>query len=92
MDKKQRDVEKVLKNRAKKKAIVNGIKAERGCFYCGERDPIVLDFHHTGDKEDTISNMLATHQGLAKMMAEIEKCQVLCCNCHRKLHGGRILC
>lgn len=52
------------------------------CSECGERDIIVLQFHHrTGDKSHPISQMLGSYQW-PDILAEISKCAVLCANCH----------
>lgn len=54
------------------------------CVICGEKDVACLDFHHIKDKYDQVSHM-QTHS-LNKINQEINKCIVLCANCHRKLH------
>lgn len=56
-----------------------------GCLICGEKDIACLDFHHLGDKEFTISSEMRNKSKEA-IQAEIDKCVVLCANCHRKLH------
>lgn len=66
--------------------FVNAYKAECGCKDCANDNPIVLDFHHLGDKESSISNMITRGMPLEKIKAEIEKCVVLCANCHRIEH------
>jgi hypothetical protein len=56
------------------------------CVDCGESDPIVLEFDHVrGDKIRTISNMVSSTTSIAKIEQEIEKCEVRCANCHRKV-------
>ena len=55
------------------------------CESCGEADPRVLEFHHTGNKEKAISEMVAGGYPIHKIEAEIASCKVLCANCHRKL-------
>lgn len=56
------------------------------CITCGERDPQVLEFHHArGQKETEVSRLVANGASLSTLKAEIEKCDVLCANCHRKL-------
>jgi hypothetical protein len=59
------------------------------CEFCGETDVACLDFHHKNpkEKERTVGRMHTC--SIEAVMAEIAKCQVLCANCHRKLHAGR---
>jgi hypothetical protein len=52
------------------------------CVCCGNSDFRVLDFHHCkGKKEFNVSEMTNTSKKM--LLAEIEKCEVLCANCHR---------
>ena len=57
------------------------------CMTCGERDPYVLCCHHRNpnEKEKGVSDLLRG-RSLERLIAEIEKCDVLCCNCHVRLH------
>ena len=57
-----------------------------GCIKCGEKDPACLDFHHRDPttKEGHIGEFRKF--GMKRLLAEIEKCDVLCANCHRKFH------
>ena len=57
-----------------------------GCNRCSEDDPACLDFHHLGEKEMAIGKMVSYGYGKTKILAEIEKCEILCANCHRKEH------
>lgn len=57
------------------------------CYSCNERNPIVLDFHHTRNKSFDISTMIKDCCSLPLIQQEINKCIVLCANCHRKLHS-----
>ena len=54
------------------------------CVVCNERDPVVLEFNHLRDKKENISRMWAQGFALASIKKEIEKCEVLCANCHRR--------
>lgn len=58
------------------------------CSRCPEDHPACLDFHHldSNEKLDCVSNIEGRGWGLKKLMEEINKCVVLCANCHRKLH------
>lgn len=58
------------------------------CLDCGESDVVVLEFDHVrGEKTMSISTMLKTlcyPKALPLLSAEIDKCDVRCCNCHRR--------
>ena len=67
--------------------LISKYKADRGCSVCGERRPYILDFHHvSGDKEYTISLLSSSHANWEKIQKEIDKCVILCANCHREEH------
>jgi vacuolar-type H+-ATPase subunit E/Vma4 len=58
------------------------------CIKCGENHPATLDFHHKNRKDKLFGINTKVHAGYSidKIKKEIEKCEVLCANCHRKLH------
>jgi hypothetical protein len=53
------------------------------CEGCGEADPVVLEFDHLRDKCRDVT-VVAAFGGWSDLLAEIEKCRVLCANCHRR--------
>ena len=58
-----------------------------GCTRCDRTDPACLVFHHTGDKKRaTIARLVADRYPKEEIRAEVEKCELLCANCHRKEH------
>jgi hypothetical protein len=61
-------------------------KRAKGCSRCVETDPRCLDFHHLDSKtkEFSISNAFRMGYSLERIFLEIEKCILLCANCHRK--------
>ena len=63
-------------------------KASKKCKICGEARPWCLDLHHRdGDnKERAISDMLRKNMSWENIKAEMDKCDVLCANCHRDYH------
>ena len=61
---------------------------EHPCVDCGETDPVVLEFDHLRDKEFNIGSKLANYSWSA-ILAEIEKCEVVCGNCHKRRTAGR---
>ena len=60
-----------------------------GCSRCPEKDPCCIDFHHTdpNEKEANLSVAIA-HWCLDRLRLEMDKCILLCSNCHRKLHAA----
>jgi hypothetical protein len=54
------------------------------CADCGERDPRVLEFDHLADKLTEVSALVGRSSRIALIEAEIAKCDVVCCNCHRR--------
>jgi len=55
---------------------------------CGENNYACLDFHHnSGNKEKNISRMVNGSSSLQTIQNEMEKCIVVCSNCHRKIHN-----
>jgi len=79
------------KNNAKRLKIrkwFQGIKATLQCSLCSESHPACLDFHHRDDnKEYGMSLLVNTICDKKRILAEMQKCDVLCSNCHRKLHA-----
>lgn len=70
------------------KAYIKAYLLSHLCIKCGEKDPVVLDFHHKrGLKKLAISNMVASYS-ITCIQHEIAKCVVLCANCHRREHRG----
>lgn len=57
------------------------------CRKCGETRQHVLDFHHINPRErdETPSRLLANSK-LKEFFFEIEKCILLCSNCHQDFH------
>jgi len=55
------------------------------CVDCGEDDPLLLEFDHR-DPESKVAEVawLANRKPWRAVLAEIEKCDVRCANCHRR--------
>jgi len=55
---------------------------------CGESNARCLDFHHRNPKEKflEVTVMADRCYGLEKIQEEIDKCDLICANCHRKLN------
>ena len=58
------------------------------CSQCGENHPACLEFHHVDRTKKDFALSTAANRGysMEKIKMEIEKCIILCSNCHRKFH------
>jgi hypothetical protein len=64
-------------------------KASTGCIICDEHDPRCLEFHHRNPKKKKFSiGSVPLNTPKRIILREIEKCVVLCANCHRKIDHG----
>lgn len=77
--------------RANKWDLVGKIKLSRGCE--NENCPLPpdfifesvdLDFDHLRDKKAAVSNLIRSDYALHIILAEIDKCRVLCKFCHAR--------
>lgn len=72
---------------AKRKQRLAELKRDRACRECGIDDPRVLDFHHRDpDEKEFNIGRDAWKVSWERLVAETEKCDVLCANCHRIEH------
>jgi len=60
------------------------------CVYCGyDRCSAALDFHHLDEKSKSFG---LSQRGLTRSWErtrkELEKCILVCANCHREIHVG----
>ena len=71
-----------------RKGAIGDVKASIGCAKCGDVRSYVLDFHHKDSsiKDANIARMTSNKNRLEDIQKEIDKCVVLCSNCHREFH------
>lgn len=70
---------------ADRQKLVNAYKTARGCLTCGyDDDPVGLDLDHLDPvaKRADVSKLI-WYASWEAVLAELEKCQVLCAVCHR---------
>ena len=86
---------KYQRERSHKKLMVeklNQLKLERGCCeLCGDyHPPCCFDFHHLEEttKSKEVSQLASKGYKWDTILAEVEKCVMLCAPCHRKIHAG----
>jgi len=71
-----------------KRDWLDDYKKNASCACCGEKRWFCLDFHHidSSSKTQKISDLIRCSFGFKVIQRELEKCIVLCTNCHRHLH------
>lgn len=81
--------ERKIKTRAEKKLKMVEYMGGK-CEHCGEffeGRPEVFDFHHINPEEKTTRKAVLTSWSWDKIVVELEKCIMLCSNCHRTEHA-----
>ena len=79
-----------IERRQNHQAVINEVK-RAGCRLCEEKEISCMDFHHVDPtQKNFILGSENAGRSLASILAEIDKCVVLCANCHRKIHAGVI--
>lgn len=60
-----------------------------GCLDCGrfKRQPDRLEFHHRDPSTKLMNVPIMSSYSRERVMSEINKCDVLCGDCHRKRHS-----
>jgi len=78
----------VRKSKQKLHSWYSDFKSTLRCKKCGENHISCLEFHHLdpSEKEFGVSNLVKLNKTKEEVLNEIDKCIVLCSNCHRKLH------
>lgn len=81
-----KDRNKILKEEKKLAAseYVAKLKTNAPCSDCGLYfHPCQMDFDHLRDKVDNVSAMVNSGLSIPAIQAEIDKCELVCSNCHR---------
>jgi len=63
------------------------------CKKCGSKQYAICsyEFHHNfGDKEAEISKLIKDNKPFEEIKKELDKCQVVCSNCHKEIHYFKI--
>ena len=81
-------LEKNTRLKREKQKWFRNYKKDLKCKECGEGHPAALSFHHRNPdkKEHEVSTMPNNGYAIETIRQEIEKCDVLCRNCHAKKH------
>lgn len=69
--------------------FINEYKKKHSCIKCGFSDHRALQFHHPNDdKSEDVSTMCSHGYAKETIIKEINKCDLLCANCHAIEHSN----
>jgi len=85
----KQEIKRVAKRKAELRAWLDEYRSSLSCEKCGENHPACLDFHHkdASKKDFSIANIKGMGWGKERVLLEIQKCVIVCANCHRKIHA-----
>ncbi|WP_049979681.1 homing endonuclease associated repeat-containing protein [Halolamina rubra] len=83
------NTERTLNRRGELQSWVDDQSTEARCARCNESHPACLVFHHldADEKSKSVSQLVVDGVSRERLCEEIEKCEVLCANCHREEHS-----
>ena len=85
-------VDRNKKRRDEKRAYIEEVKKKSSCVSCGIKDYRVLDFHHISPTEKKWNvSAISKIPSMTRLKQEIDKCDILCANCHRIYHHTHIV-
>ena len=78
----------ISKRKSFLREAIRQYKASKGCKMCVYNDPRALVLHHRDPREKSleVSNLISRGYSEKRIFKEVEKCDVLCQNCHSILH------
>jgi hypothetical protein len=81
----QARLEQLNANRNRNRQFLWDFYAANPCVDCGEDDPVILELDHCkGLKVKGVSELVHNTHSIAFIQEEIDKCEVVCANCHRR--------
>jgi predicted transcriptional regulator len=81
---KDKTIGRTRDKRGEIKKYIQKYKQEHPCVDCGENYPYwIMEFDHLKDKKFNLSGFYVKTAKLETVKKEIEKCEVVCSNCHK---------
>jgi hypothetical protein len=75
-------IQRIRELKASNRAFMVDFLSGKKCQDCDNGDIRVFEFHHLGNKKFSISNSMG--MPLKTILKELDKCIILCANCHKK--------
>lgn len=84
---KEKYITRVKAIKAELRDYLQDYKKNKQCSKCSETHSACLEFHHLDEstKYAAVSEYWA-FSSISQLQSEIDKCVILCANCHRKIH------
>jgi hypothetical protein len=81
------------RNKRKKEKLIDFL-SDKCCTDCGITDSRLLEFDHIDPQTKTkaVARLLSSGYGWERLLAEINKCEIVCANCHRIRTYSRMTC
>jgi hypothetical protein len=82
----------MVASRAAARQALGDYLIDHPCIDCGESDIRVLDFDHRPEarKSADVMRLVKDGHSVARIMIEVDKCDVRCRNCHARVTHERI--
>lgn len=79
----------VAKRRKKIKEMAIAYKGGKCCICGYDKCNSALDFHHKDEREKSFGlSVRGLTRSWDRTKAEVDKCTLVCANCHREIHEG----
>lgn len=75
-----------VKNNKVKRELIDNFKKNKSCLKCGDKRDYILDFHHKDPSTKLFNLGDGVKFGKDKIKKEMEKCILICRNCHTEFH------
>ena len=85
-----KSVERTRNRMKTQTTLYNELKDTLSCVVCGEEDNCCIEFHHKDPSDKNFIVAASKMRSWENILKEIDKCVVVCSNCHKKIHAGKI--
>lgn len=88
---KDKTMQRQRDRRSEIKKFLQEVKQASVCADCKEDYPYwIMEFDHLRDKEFNVCDWFNTTRSLDRVKAEVEKCDIVCANCHKNRTHFRV--